>query len=183
MSGDQLTTSDLVAGSPVQEVDSTAELDPTPAGPASSSDTVPFIRESWLQPPPKVPAGGSGLPVVDTTALPAFGSVHHRGLGGWGRVAVAAAVVLLGSTLALGLLSVRNGQSAAAWKQRDLAQVAATQQITAQLKADNIRITSLTANVKDLNGTVGSLQGKLATVQKKPSTASNVLHRLLWPFG
>ena len=155
----------------------------TAAGPAESSAPeapVSFIRESWLQPPVWIPATGSKTRATGTRPLPvAFGQESGRADGWPRRTVMAVGTVLVGLIAILAFVSVHNGQVAAKWQQRDAAQVALTQQVSAQLEKANQHITTL-------DGTVGSLQGQLATAtskQKGNSGVSGVLHRLIWPFG
>jgi hypothetical protein len=154
-----------------------------PAGPAESPTTeapVSFIRESWLHPPAWIPATESKTPGTGTRPLPLAFRPESGRTDGWPRRTVmAVGAVLVGLIAILGFVSVHNGQVAAKWQQRDAAQVALTQQVSAQLAKANDHITTL-------DGTVGSLQGQLATAtskQKANSGVSGVLHRLLWPFG
>ena len=153
------------------------------ADPAESSTTdapVSFIRESWLQPPAWIPATESKRRPSGTRPLPlAFRNESGRSDGWPRRTVMAVGAVLVGLIAILGFVSVHNGQVAAKWQQRDAAQVALTQQVSAQLEKANSHITTL-------DGTVGSLQGQLATAaskQKANSGVSGVLHRLIWPFG
>jgi hypothetical protein len=89
------------------------------------------------------------------------------------------AVVIVAVISCLGYLAVHNANVAAKWQQRAAAQVAVTQRVSDQLKQANDHITTL-------DGTVGSLQGQLATAAsnaKKNSGIGGALRRLLWPFG
>jgi hypothetical protein len=99
---------------------------------------------------------------------------------GWRRrLATALAVAIVGVVAVLGYLSVHNARLAAEWRQRDIAQIALTQKANAQLAKAN-------DNINVLDGTVGTLQGQLATANSKAKANSSVagaLRRLLWPFG
>ena len=136
----------------------------TAAGPAESSAPeapVSFIRESWLQPPVWIPATESKTRATGTRPLPmAFGQESGRTDGWPRRTVMAVGTVLVGLIAILAFVSVHNGQVAAKWQQRDAAQVALTQQVSAQLDKANQHITTL-------DGTVGSLQGQLATATSK----------------
>lgn len=163
---------------PTAEFGATAGIGETPA----EGSPVSFIRESWLLPPARIPAGGTGtgMPGNDTDPLPVIIANGSKGIDSRGRQVVrAVGVLLIGLIAGLGYLSVHNSQLAAKWQHRDAAQVALTQKVSAQLQKANNHITTL-------DSTVGSLQGQLSTVAKKQkadSGVSGVLHRLLWPFG
>ncbi len=116
-----------------------------------------FIRESWLLPPPAWPRH------ADTDRFPlSIGPFDRPRLNrpGWvPRLTVTLALVVVGLISCLGYLAVHNAHVAAKWHQRAVAQVAVTQKVSNQLKQANDHITTL-------DGTVGSLQGQLATVRE-----------------
>jgi hypothetical protein len=135
---------------------------------------VSFIRESWLSPPTGRPRD------ADTDPLAVIYSNGLINLPGWARrLTVALAIFIVGLISCLGYLTVHNAHVAAQWQQRAVAQVALTQKVSDQLKKANDHITTL-------DGTVGSLQGQLATETSKAKANSSLggaLRHLLWPFG
>ncbi len=155
--------------------DPTAELGAAAPTLEGQYGPVSFIRESWLLPPP------SRLPQdADTDPLAVIYSDRAIILPGWARrLVVALAIFVVGVISALGYLTVHNAHVAAQWQQRAVAQVALTQKVSDQLKTANDHITTL-------DGTVGSLQGQLATASSKAKANSGLggaLRHLLWPFG
>ncbi len=160
------------AGSPD---DPTAELGWTSSTTEWRGDPVSFIRESWLLPPPaRLSRDG------DTDLLPVIGTGEPMSRSGrLRRLTMGLAVLAIAVLCCFGYLAVHNANVAAKWHQRAVAQVALTQKLSDQLKRANDHITTL-------DGTVGSLQGQLATVTRKENANSGLagaLRRLLWPFG
>ncbi len=154
--------------------DPTTELSATATTLEGQYRPVSFIRESWLLPP-------SGRPQdADTDPLAVIYSSGSINLPGWARrLSVALAIFVVGVISSLGYLTVHNAHVAAQWQQRAVAQVALTQKVSDQLKKANDHITTL-------DGTVGSLQGQLATATNKEKAKSGLggtLRHLLWPFG
>jgi hypothetical protein len=136
---------------------------------------VSFIRESWLLPPPPRLS-----PEADTDPLTVIYSGRSINLPEWARrLTVAAALFVVALISCLGYLAIHNAHAADTWQQRAVAQVALTQKVSEQLKQANDHITTL-------DGTVGSLQGQLATATSKEKANSGLggaLRHLLWPFG
>jgi hypothetical protein len=175
MSFDQLSVPEEKESSVGGSDDPTAEVGTPARVPGGQDGPVSFIRESWLRPPTADPRGQGDtdrLPVIDrrpSLNLPARAS----------RLMVTLALVVGGLIAGLGYLAVHNGHVAAKWHQQAVAQVAMTQKVRDQLKQANDHITTL-------DGTVGTLQGQLATVtsqEKANSGFGGTLRRLLWPFG
>jgi hypothetical protein len=175
MSFDQFSVPEEPESSVGGSDDPTAELGTAARAPGGEDGPVSFIRESWLLPPT------APLPRdADTDRLAVIDRPHSRNGPAWlPRLMVTFALVVTGVIAGLGYLAVHNGQAAEKWHQQAVAQVAVTQKVRDQLKQANDHITTL-------DGTVGTLQGQLATVTSKEKANSGfggTLRRLLWPFG
>jgi hypothetical protein len=174
MSFDQFSDPDEPGSSAGSPDDPTTELEPAVIRGERPDGPVSFIRESWLVPPSsRFPRGG------DTDPLPVVDGGRSLNLPGWARRLTAGlAVFVFGLICCLSYAAVHNANAASKWQQRAITQAALTQKVSDQLKQANDHITTL-------DGTVGSLQGQLATVtsQAKQNSGIQGVLRRLWPFG
>jgi hypothetical protein len=152
----------------------------------AAADLTPQLRShpATAQLPGAVTAADPvGVPPAPSVAAVAGRKWVGRG---WRIATIALLVALLGSTGGLGYLSIHNGQVAEGWKSLDVAQVASTHRVTAQLATANHNITTLNGHVQSLNGTISSLQAQLSSVadqKEKALDQATVLQRLLGAAG
>jgi hypothetical protein len=175
MSFDQFSVPEEPRSSVGGADDPTAELGPPASIPGEDYGPISFMRESWL-----LPAAADLPHHEDTDRLLVIDRRPYLSRpASVARLTVTLALVVGCLIAGLGYLAVHNGHVAAKWHQEAVAQVAATQKVRDQLKQANDHITTL-------DGTVGTLQGQLATVtsqEKANSGFGGTLRRLLWPFG